>query len=403
MTHASERGLTTFSYKALRSDGRKERGQLTAADQSAALLTLADRGLFATEVIEQEPTEAMWTSRLSASDLALGLRVLATLLDSGLPIGRVSYVFGTIAPASWKRVINVLQPALRDGRSLSAGLEESRIHIPQVMIGIIRAGESGGGLVPALRTAAELAESSAATRSAIRSALAYPAVLAITGSVSAVVLVGAVLPRFSRLLIDIGQPLPPTTKLVLDAAEIVRATFPIAVLTSILGFALLSIWKNGEAGRRAFDATLLRLPVVGGLRHASATSRACAALSALLETGVPIATALTHSAKAAGDAAVAARMLEARKSIIAGRALASALDEHNTFTNSSLRLLRAGEETGRLPAMLSHAARLERERAIEGVRRLVRLLEPCLILLFAGLVATVAAALLQAVYSVRPI
>jgi len=111
---------------------------------------------------------------------------------------------------------------------------------------------------------------------------------------------------------------------------------------------------------------------------------------------------LTHAAQAAGDAAIQERILAARTSVVAGaRPSAAFLTEH-ALTPIAARLVRAGEETGALATMLAHAARLEGERATQRVRAAVRLLEPALILTFGGLVALVAAALLQAIYSVRP-
>jgi type II secretory pathway component PulF len=115
-----------------------------------------------------------------------------------------------------------------------------------------------------------------------------------------------------------------------------------------------------------------------------------------------MATAMLHAARASGDASLTRRILTARESVVQGRRPSDALSEEAALTPTAVRLARAGEETGRLAAMLSHAAALERERAESMVRSAVRLLEPALILVFGGLVALVAAALLQAIYSVRP-
>jgi len=125
-------------------------------------------------------------------------------------------------------------------------------------------------------------------------------------------------------------------------------------------------------------------------------------LSALLESGVSIATALTLSARATGDAQIAARLLVARDKIVSGDALSHALQESRAATLTAVRLVRAGEESGRVTSMLTHAARIEQQRADRIVRTAVRMLEPILLLIFASMVALVAAALLQAIYSVRP-
>jgi type II secretory pathway component PulF len=125
-------------------------------------------------------------------------------------------------------------------------------------------------------------------------------------------------------------------------------------------------------------------------------------LSALLKSGVPIASAIALAGRASGNAAVEHRVLRARERVNGGASLADALSAENAVTVAAARLTKAGEEAGNTPAMLAHAGSLERDRAERIVRTCVRLLEPVLLLLFAGVVGVIAAALLQAVYSIRP-
>jgi len=118
---------------------------------------------------------------------------------------------------------------------------------------------------------------------------------------------------------------------------------------------------------------------------------------------VPLAAAMLHAGRAGGDAALGARLLAAREAIVQGQGVARALEAAGAMTPTATRLVRAGEESGRLAAMLAHAARIERDRAAQTLARAVQLLEPAIIVVFGGVVALVAAALLQAVYSVRPV
>ncbi|MFN2397817.1 MAG: type II secretion system F family protein [Gemmatimonadaceae bacterium] len=161
-------------------------------------------------------------------------------------------------------------------------------------------------------------------------------------------------------------------------------------------------WVRTDSGRVRWHEMLLAVPLAGSVRHSAATSSASAALSALLESGVPISTALVHASQACGDWAVGARLLAAREAVVSGASISRSLNEFQAMTTVAVRLVRAGEETGRLAHMLSHASRIEAERAHEIVKSAVRLLEPALIVVFGGMVALVAAALLQAIYSVRP-
>ncbi|HEX6807357.1 MAG TPA: type II secretion system F family protein [Gemmatimonadaceae bacterium] len=392
---------TRFAYRAARADGAFEHGVLAAESRDAALRALAAQGLWAVD-LNAARSEDDLRIRLSSADLALGLRVLATLLESGLPVSKALVAMPELAPDAWQASLPSLARAVREGASLGAALERSGLAIPAVVLGIVRAGEAGSGLARAVRRAADLMDEAAATRSAVRAALIYPCILAVAGTVSVGILVGVVLPRFGAILADLGQALPPTTRFVLQASAVARvAALPAGIATLIITVAWRS-WVSTGGGAIRWASLLLGTPIVGTIRRSAATARVCAALSALLESGVALSSALTHAARAAGDAAIENRVLAARTSVIAGGRPSAAFLTEDALTPIAARLIRAGEETGALVAMLAHAARLENERATDRVRSAVRLLEPTLILAFGGLVALVAAALLQAIYSVRP-
>jgi general secretion pathway protein F len=378
-----------------------ETGTVRAESADAARELLFSRGLFPMEVRLERGREAMRRG-MSADDLAQGLRVMATLLESGLPVARALGAMDDLVPAAWKPALGPLRESVRQGNSLGAALAAAPVGFPPLVIGLVQAGEAGSGLAPAVARAAELTESAAETRRAVRAALAYPMILAAAGLGSLVLLVGFVLPRFAAVLADMGQALPTTARLVLGLADAARAGFVPAALTLLVAAMLWRVWTGTEEGRARWHAFLLGVPLAGGIRRAAATGRFCAALGALLESGVPIAPALAHATRATGDAALTGRILAAREAVVAGHAIATSLETRDAATPTAIRLIRTGEETGRLAPMLAHAARIESTRAEQLVRSLVRILEPAMIILFGGVVALVAAALLQAVYSVRP-
>ena len=340
--------------------------------------------------------------RVAATDLAIGLRVLADLLDAGLSAHRALSALQQFVGEPLLGAIPGIQSELRQGRSLAAALSSAAIGIPAIVVGVISAGESGAGLSIAVRRAAEIMEDSANFRSALQSALAYPALLVASTAASVTVLVVVVLPRFAAMLGGMGQQLPATTAAVLSAASVARAGFFPAIVASVISLFAWRIWVRTDEGQRQWHAALLAVPVIGELRLAAATGRSCGALSALIESGLPLRVALPLAARATGDAAIVPRFVAAQTLLARGVNLGRALSETSAVTATGVRLVRAGEESGRLAAMLGHAAKLERERAARVTRTGVRLLEPVLIIGFGAVVALVAGALLQAVYSIRP-
>jgi general secretion pathway protein F len=390
-----------YRYRAARSDGTIDYGTVRAASPQAVNALIAERGDWALDV---EPERFGWahSRKLSSADLALGLRLLASLVDSGLPITRALGTLQDVAPDSWRSSLPVIRDAVHRGESLANALAGAPITLPALVIGIIRAGETGSGLAQSIQRSAALMESVAATRAAIRAALAYPLILSVAGAGAVALLVGVVLPRFASILNDLGQALPPTTRLVLTAAQIFRAAAVPGVIAVAIATILMRTWSASPRGRPLWHAWLLASPLLGPIRRSSATARYAHALSALLESGVPAGIALRSAADAAGDAAFGSRLLRARDRVVHGESIAAALMAEDASTLTTIRLVRAGEESGRLAELLAHAAMIEQERAERQVKNAVRLLEPALILAFGGLVAFVAAALLQAVYSVRP-
>ncbi|HEV7586810.1 MAG TPA: type II secretion system F family protein [Longimicrobium sp.] len=391
-----------FAYRAAQSTGAIESGVVRAESAEAARSLLAGRGLFPLELRAEDAMERAG-ARLPPADLALGLRVFATLLESGLPLARALAAMDELVPASWNAVLPPLRDAVREGKSLAGALAESPVAFPPLVMGLLAAGEAGSGLAAAVTRAAELAEQQVETRRAIQGALAYPILLACAGTASVALLVTFVLPRFAAILADLGQRLPPTARLVLAAADAVRAGWLPALGVAAVLTAAWRLWTASQPGREQWHALLLDLPLVGRARLAAATGRFASALAALLESGVPIAPALAHAGRAAGDAAVEARVRSARDAVLGGQRLSAALEGEGAVTPTAMRLVRAGEETGRLAAMLTQAGRVESARAAQLVQGAVRVIEPTLIVAFGGLVALVAAALLQAVYSVRPV
>jgi general secretion pathway protein F len=393
--------VVAYTFKAVRRDGSHEQGVIEATTREAAVALLGSRGAFAIEVAE--PTASARSARVSAEDLALGLRALVTILTSGVPLARALAMLDDLVPDSWHPALPELRRRVEQGERLGAALEASPLPFPPQVLGIIAAGEAGSGLIAATESAAQVLEQRAAMRAALRSALAYPMMLAVAGSASVGLLIGVVLPRFAQLLSDYGQTLPASTRVVLFLGAVAR----VALVPTLVGVAIVAALLPGWLARgdrlRRLHRLLLNLPAVGAIRRSSATAHACSALAALLNSGVPLATALLHAARASGDQEMEARLVRAREAIATGERIGAALRGADALTPTAIRLVRVGEETGALADMVAHAARIEASQALQRLQRFTRGLEPVLILLFGGLVMIVAAALLQAMYGLRPL
>lgn len=249
----------TFRYEAARSDGGVESGVLQASDRESAAAVLTGRGLFPFQLSAQELRGDRRTP-IPLEQLALGLRMLSDFLESGISMSRSLTAFGEMAPASWRSAVPAIRERVREGRSFSAALADAPVAVPEIVLGMIRSGEASGELGASVRRAAELMESEQATRSAIRSALAYPALLGVASFASVALLVGVVLPRFAGILDDLGQALPRSTQIVLAASAIAHGVALPTALLLALSVVLIRAWCSTEEGEAAWHGVLLRIP-----------------------------------------------------------------------------------------------------------------------------------------------
>jgi type II secretory pathway component PulF len=392
--------LITYRYRSASSDGVTHAGEIVATSVESAVLAIRAQGVWPLEVVAA-------SSRVAASrpmpvrELGVGFRVLATILEARVPPGSVMRVAATSLPPVWQRCVPAMTAALESGESFSTSFRSAGVNVPAVVDGLLRAGEAAGDLAGALRRAAELTEKSAATRSAIIDALAYPALLLTAGVGVIGLLVTVVIPRFTEVLTNLGQELPASTRIVLMLASAVRVgLIPVVVSATVL-FAAFARWRHTRSGVLQWHRFLLSLPVLGDLRFSYATARVADAWAALLDCGMPVARALPFAAASSGDAALEARLLAARQRIVEGEPIARALEATRAMTPGATRLIGAGEAGGALSALLKHAALLEGARASVRTKSLLKVIEPVLILILGAIVSGVAVALLQAVYSVR--
>ncbi len=391
--------MTTFAFRAARADGEVIHGRIDAVTATAALDQIAGRGLLALEIGETAPAPRRPVA--GDAELAAALAGLAALLDTGMPADRALAAAAETASPRLAAALTDACTRVHEGASLSAALDASNV-APPLVLGYLKAGERAGTLAAAAARAAEELEREVETRSRIRAALTYPAFLGIAGAVSVAAIAGFVVPRFAELLGDQGRALPATTRALLAVSHAVSELWLPVLAFAAVAVLLGARWAATPAGALALHRRLLDLPIVGELRLRFASARACGALAGLLEAGVPMLGALDLAREAAGDRAVAARIGEAKLEVERGERLSGALKRHAALTPAALRLVAFGDQAGRLAAFLRHAARLEAAAAHRSVQRAVTLVEPVLILAFGAAVAFVAAALLQAVYSVRP-
>lgn len=390
----------SFRYQAADPSGGVVRGRLEATSADLAVERLRAQGL---HVIRVRPSRRWLPSRgVSKTHLAVVFRSLSSLADAGVPFERALGATLDLVDGRLHGLLDSVRTEILQGASVADAFASHPGTFGPAVTGMLRAGEHASRLDQALASVADQLEHEVQFRSGVRSALAYPILLLVVGVASIGIMGGVVLPRFATLLGDLGAELPASTRWLLALSDALRrwawAAGALVLLSTIVWVSL----GLGQRFRPAIHSALLRVPVVGPLRHDLASARVCEALGSMLQTGVPVMAALDGARDAAADAEVAARLLRARDRVVRGHALGQALEEERALTPAAAKMIRLGDASGTVGVLARKAAAHLSEETRRTIQTLVSLFEPALILVLGGGIAVMAASLLRAVYSVRP-
>jgi general secretion pathway protein F len=394
--------VPTFAYRAVDTAGRRSRGRMSAATATAVARELETRGLLAVAVSEAADRATAGGPAFGRSRAVLEFtRAVAALLPAGMPLPRALKAAIATSPESARPLLEAVRARVERGDELHAALAEHPRFFSPLYVGVVRAGEKGGALDGAFVRLAAHMEREAELRAKLISMSIYPVMLAVVGLASVLVLVLFVLPRFADLLLSAGAALPQSTAAVLGAATAVREGWRMLLLVPATLLAVLVWLRVTATGRQAWAVLLTRLPVAGVWRRQALAASFARMVGELLAGGAPLLTALADARECMADPVARAETDRIRTRVREGGALNAAIAERDVFPAELAQLVALGEEAGRLSEFLLKSAELLERRTERAVERLVALAEPLMIVLFGGLVALVALALLQAVYGVN--
>ncbi|HXV22661.1 MAG TPA: type II secretion system F family protein [Alphaproteobacteria bacterium] len=341
------------------------------------------------------------TDRLPAREVAQLTRELATLLKAGLPLDRsLALILEMMEHAGSRKFVERLLQSIRGGISLTQALEPERDRLPAIYVGMVSAGEAGGSLAVVLARLADALEQAEALKEALRSALAYPALVLLVAIGSLAVLLTVVLPEFRPLFESSGAELPASTAALIALGEgLSRYWWVLVVLTVLLGLAI-SAHNRSPDGRMRRDRLLIAAPLIGDVVQKAEVARFCRTLGTLSDNDVPILDALRIAGDAIANQAIAEAIRSLGQRLRRGERMAPHLLRSRVFPRLAVQLVKVGEESGELGPMLLRIADIYDEEVKRSLQRLVSMLVPAITialgLLVAGIVATMLNAILGA-------
>jgi type IV pilus assembly protein PilC len=327
---------------------------------------------------------------------------MAALVNAGVPIVRsIDLMASQQKMPLFKRALQSISLEVNQGISLGEALRRWPKVFDKLSIAMVEAGEAGGVLDDSLKRLAKLLEDNAKLQNQIKGAMGYPvAVLFIAISVFLGMTI-FIIPTFAGIFDGLGAELPWFTQMMVDLSSLLRSTFSLyLVLGLIVGVFLFGKFYATPIGRRRVDALVLKLPLFGELIQKTATAQFCRTFSSLTRAGVPILMSLEIVREITNNSIVSDAISNSRQDVLQGIPLSVALGRMNVFPDMSISMLSIGEETGEMDAMLSKVADFYEDEVEATVKALTSMLEPAMIVLVGGIVASILLAMYLPMFSV---
>jgi len=402
--------MAAFEYIALDPKGREKKGVIEGDSARQVRQMLRDKGMMPLQIetaakkdkTQKGPGVKISQRGISANDLALFTRQLATLVRAALPLDEALSAVGqqTEKPRI-QAMIFAIRAKILEGHTLAAGLSDFPKVFPNLYTATVAAGEQSGHLDTVLDRLADYAESRQEMNQKVAQATIYPAVLTTVSLLVVIGLLTWVVPQIVEVFDQTGQKLPFLTIMMIAISDFLKDYF-ILLIMGIVGIIfgikkLLSI----PLYKQKYHRGVLRLPVIGKLIRGLNTARFSRTFSILTSSGVPVLDALRLSAPVIVNIPMRQAVENASNSVREGSSIHAALERSKLFPPMTLHLIASGEASGKLEDMLDRAA-VQQERELSAlIGTFMGLFEPLLIVVMGAVVLMIVMAILMPIINMN--
>lgn len=402
--------MPAFRYEAVDEGGATKKGVVNADSPRSARADLRMQGLTPLNVeaiTTQVDASGAAKSRgigekLSQVELALFTRQLASLLEAGLPLEQAFTALLEQAERPYVRdLIASIRAEVMGGAPFSDALSRHPRDFAEIYRALVASGEQIGHLARVLSRLADYIERRNALVQKVRLAFTYPAIVTVVAFAIVIFLLTYVVPQIVSVFANTKQKLPLLTVMMLAVSNFVRAYgIHVAVLLAGAGYLWRRALQQPELKRR-WHTWLLTAPVYGKFERSLNTARFASTLAITTGSGVPILRALDTSRDTLSNVAMKELVEQASASVREGVSLARALSAQKHFPPMLIHMIRAGEITGELPAMLERAANSQQQDLERRTLTIAGLLEPVLILAMGVVVLLIVLAVLMPIIEIN--
>lgn len=395
--------MPVYTFVATDANGKKQKGQREAATEEALRYELLGQNLAVDSIKEKKNLLdfELAPQKIKVTEIMHFSRQIGAFVRSGIPItDALTVVEEGTENKRWKKIVAEMRDNIESGLPFSEAVAEYSHLFPPYYLGILRSAELTGQLDRALDQLAEYMDRDLEARHTIKSALTYPAVIAVMSVVTVVILATFVLPKFVKFFKGFHAKLPITTRSLIMVADFFK-TFWYVTPTVFLAFAGFVIWmRKNPKGQAVRDKLLLRLPAIGTIVEYAVVERFSRIMGAMVAAGVPLPEAMVSAIAAANNRVFAGRLAKAQQRMLEGEGIAEPIAESGLFPRAALQMIRVGENTGTLEVQLANVAEYYGRELQFKLKKLTSLFEPAVIIFMGAIVGFVAVALISAMYGV---
>lgn len=389
--------MPEFAYVARDLSGKKVSGTITAGSEREAASQLGAKSLFPVQVEAAKGSKQRATGRVKGQVMSATYVQLASLLRSGVPMLRALTVLSQQSTnKTLKMVLTEVKAKVEEGESLGDAMLKFPRVFSEMSVNMIKAGSEGGFLEDSLDRVGGFIEQQEDLKGKTMGALAYPLFILGVGVIVVTVLLVYFVPKFEPLFVRMREQgsLPTATEVLLGMSAFMQSYWWIAL--GIIVFAVFGTrqYFRTENGRRVSDLIKIKTPMLGSVFLNLAVARFCRVLGTLLENGVPILRSLEISRHASGNLVLSEAIEKASEDITAGERLAKPLLASGHFPPTVVEMISVAEESNSLDKVLVQISDSLEKTTFRRLDVVVRLLEPIMLLVLAGVVLFVVLALM---------
>ena len=374
--------MPSFAYVARETGtGRETRNSIEAPSEQAAIATLLNRNLLVVSIQEKIGKKGKTSGgKVALADLVVFTRQLATMIDAGLAmVQSLQALAEQTSNKVMRDVIKDVCTRVEGGDSFSEALQKHPKVFSKLYYCMVAAGEKGGLLAEILARLATYLESTARLRKKVKSAMMYPVAVCIIAISITIFLLVKVVPVFGDVYKGFGQRLPGPTLVLLNISTLVRGyiLYIVPLLVGIV-YGCMAYIKT-KSGRELWDRVRIKLPIFGSIAHKICVARFTRTFASLVRSGVPILEVLQIVSNTVGNVVMEKAIRASATDIERGENISTALGKHPVFPVMIIRMLSAGEQTGKIEQMLERISNFLDEEIETTLSGLTSLIEPLLI------------------------